>query len=124
MTVDIEDGQVQSASSGSLPSVRKGVVSTEATLTGEQSLLIGGYNSEQRVVGNTKVPILGDLPGLGTFFSNKSDSIQRRERLFLLKARVVTSTSVASAATGPSNSSSPEPKPAVPTLAPRQSIVR
>lgn len=124
MTVDIEDGQVQNASSGSLPSVRKGVVSTEATLTGEQSLLIGGYNSEQRVVGNTKVPILGDLPGLGTFFSNKSDSIQRRERLFLLKARVVTPTSVASAGPALSSSISPETRPVAPTSAPRQPIVR
>lgn len=100
MTVDIEDGQVQNGSAGGLPSVRKGVVSTEATLTGEQSLLIGGYNSEQRVVGNSKVPLLGDLPGLGGLFSSKSDSVQRRERLFLLKARVVPSQQQASAAGG------------------------
>lgn len=89
MTVDIEDGQVQNSSSGGLPSVRKGVVSTEATLSGEQSLLIGGYNSEQRVVGRAKVPLLGDVPGFGALFSNRSDSVQRRERLFLLKARVM-----------------------------------
>lgn len=97
MTVDIEDGQVQSGSSGSLPSIRKGVVSTEATLTGEQSLLIGGYNSEQRVVGKSKVPLLGDMPGLGALFSNRSDAVQRRERLFLLKARVVNAQQIASA---------------------------
>lgn len=114
MTVDIEDGQVQNSSSGSLPSVRKGVVSTEATLTGEESLLIGGYNSEQRVVGNSKVPILGDLPGVGTLFSNKSDSVQRRERLFLLKARVVSPTTVASAAASTDKPAASPTAPATP----------
>ncbi len=89
LTVDIEDGQVQPGSAGALPTVRKGVVSTEASLGMEESLLIGGYNSIQTVVGSSKIPLLGSIPGLGALFSSRSNSVQRRERLFLLKTRVV-----------------------------------
>jgi type III secretion protein C len=89
LTVDIEDGQVQSGVSGVLPTVRKGVVSTEASLGIDESLLIGGYNSLQTVVGRSKVPLLGDIPLIGSLFATNSNSTQRRERLFLIKSRVV-----------------------------------
>jgi len=89
LTVDIEDGQVQPGSSGVLPTVRKGVVSTEASLGIDESLLIGGYNSLQTVVGRSKVPLLGDIPLIGSLFATNSNSTQRRERLFLIKSRVV-----------------------------------
>ncbi len=88
--VDIEDGQIQSGTStGTLPTVRRGVVSTEASVRRDESLLIGGYNSVQTVKGKDKIPILGDLPVLGALFSNASDQIQRRERLFLIRTKVV-----------------------------------
>ena len=35
------------------------------------------------------MPFLGDIPLLGALFSNKSQTTQRRERLFLLRPRVV-----------------------------------
>ena len=88
--VDIEDGQIQSAAtSGGLPTIRRGVVSTEASVRKDESLLIGGYNSVQTVKGKDKIPILGDIPYLGALFSNASDQIQRRERLFLVRAKIV-----------------------------------
>jgi type III secretion protein C len=88
--VDIEDGQIQSGTgSSSLPTVRRGVVSTEASVRRDESLLIGGYNSVQTVKGKDKIPILGDIPVLGALFSNASDQIQRRERLFLIRTKIV-----------------------------------
>ena len=36
-----------------------------------------------------KVPLLGDIPVLGALFSSKSKTYQRRERLFLIRPRVV-----------------------------------
>ncbi|VDL05764.1 type III secretion protein [Bordetella pertussis] len=35
------------------------------------------------------MPLLGDIPGLGFLFSSKSRAVQRRERLFLIRPRVV-----------------------------------
>ena len=100
LSVDIEDGQIKQATTvGGVPSVIRGVVSTEASVYKHESLLIGGYNSIQSVKGTDKVPMLGDLPLLGPMFSWTSDSVQRRERLFLIRSKVL-------------RSSSPDPQPA------------
>ena len=90
LTVDIEDGRIQEERTiGKLPTVRKSNISTLAIVGDGQTLLIGGYNSSQDSQRTEKVPVLGDIPLLGALFSNKSKTVQRRERLFLLRPRVV-----------------------------------
>ena len=94
LSVDIEDGQIQSGSGvGAMPSIRRGTVSTEASVKGDETLLIGGYNSLQTVKGVDKVPLLGDIPFVRGFFSSRSDSVQRRERLFLIRSSLASSSS-------------------------------
>lgn len=94
LSVDIEDGQIQAgAGTQSLPSVRRGTVSTEASVREDQTLLIGGYNSVQTVKNTDKVPLLGDIPILRGLFSARSDSFQRRERLFLIRSTLASSVS-------------------------------
>jgi type III secretion protein C len=90
LTVDIEDGRIQTEQQvSSLPTVRKSSISTLAIVGNDQTLLVGGYNSSQDSAQTDKVPFLGDIPVIGALFSNKSKTIQRRERLFLLRPRVV-----------------------------------
>lgn len=90
LTVDIEDGRIQDERRiGSLPTVRKSSISTLAIVGDGQTLLVGGYNSSQDSQQVDKVPLLGDIPLLGALFSNKNKTTQRRERLFLLRPRVV-----------------------------------
>ncbi len=90
LTVDIEDGRIQEERQiDNLPTVRKSNISTLAIVGNDQTLLIGGYNSSQNSEQVDKVPILGDIPGLGILFSNKSKTVQRRERLFLIRPKVV-----------------------------------
>ncbi len=90
LTVDIEDGRIQDERKiGSLPTVRKSSISTLAIVGDGQTLLVGGYNSSQDSQQVDKVPGLGDIPLLGALFSSKSKTSQRRERLFLLRPRVV-----------------------------------
>jgi type III secretion protein C len=101
LTLDIEDGQIQSASAGTRPSVRRGVVSTEASIRPDESLLIGGYNSVQTVQGEDKVPLLGDIPVLGALFRTRNEQLQRRERLFLIRSTVASRTSAMATRTVP-----------------------
>lgn len=90
LSVDIEDGQIQQQNPvGNIPTVRRGTVSTEASVMRDESLLIGGYNSVQTITGVDKVPLLGDLPIIGSLFSNSSTQVQRRERLFLIRPTVI-----------------------------------
>ncbi|OZI39896.1 EscC/YscC/HrcC family type III secretion system outer membrane ring protein [Bordetella genomosp. 5] len=90
LTVDIEDGRIQEERQiDRLPTVRKSTISTLAVVGNDQTLLIGGYNSSQDSERVDKVPLLGDLPLIGALFSSKSTTVQRRERLFLIRPRVV-----------------------------------
>ncbi|MFD0669027.1 type III secretion system outer membrane ring subunit SctC [Ramlibacter sp. MAHUQ-53] len=91
LTIDIEDGQIQDRQVDSLPTVRRSVVSTQAIVQQDEALLIAGYSSDQAVDSDQKVPLLGDLPGVGLLFSNKTRVIQKRERLFMIRPKLVTS---------------------------------
>jgi len=90
LDVDIEDGQIQDVTVDSLPTIRKSVVSTQAIVGENQTLLIGGYNTRQATRQNDRVPVLGQVPLIGLFFSHRTDNVQSRERLFMIKPRVVT----------------------------------
>ena len=89
LDVDIEDGQIQDITVDNLPTVRRTNVSTQAIVGENQTLVIGGYNTQQRLQQDDKIPILGHIPLLGALFSYKSTSVQSRERLFLIKPRLV-----------------------------------
>ena len=89
LDVDIEDGQIQDTGTNTLPRVRRSVVSTQAIVGEDQTLLIGGYKSTQSLNDVNKVPGLGSIPLLGMLFSNKANNQQSLERLFMIKPRVV-----------------------------------
>ncbi len=104
LSVDIEDGQLKANTTGGPPTVVRGSVSTEASVYKHESLLIGGYNTVQNSKGADKVPLMGDIPLFGAFFRSTSEQTQRRERLFLIRAKVLRSSS-------PENEVSSAPSP-------------
>ncbi|MES3002895.1 MAG: type III secretion system outer membrane ring subunit SctC [Pseudomonadota bacterium] len=93
LVVDIEDGSIQDVKIGTLPTVRRSTIGTQALVGEFQSLVIGGFNSEQSARQKDQVPVLGDLPALGVLFSKKLETTERRERLFLITPRIVTQAS-------------------------------
>lgn len=90
LDVDIEDGQIQDREIDNLPTVRRSTVSTQALVGENQTLLIGGYNTQYVTQANDRIPVLGSIPVVGALFSHKVNTLQARERLFLIKPRVVT----------------------------------
>lgn len=89
LDVDIEDGQIQETRVDAIPTVRRSVVSTQAIVGEGQTLLIGGYRSTQQTNENNRVPIVGQVPLFGLLFSHKTNNYQTRERLFMIKPRLV-----------------------------------
>jgi type III secretion protein C len=90
LVVDIEDGSIQSSPSGTtLPTVRRSVIGTQAVVGENESLLIGGLNTEQETHQKDKVPMLGDIPGVGLFFSKTNGATQRSERMYLITPKIV-----------------------------------
>lgn len=89
LVVDIEDGKIQDRQVDQLPTVSRSTVSTQAIVTEDQTLLIGGYNTDQDIQRRDAVPLLGRLPGVGGLFSNRTKDVQKRERLFLIKPKLI-----------------------------------
>lgn len=108
LDVEIEDGQIQEMQIDELPVVRRSSVSTQAVVGENQTLLIGGYNTQNSVYSNDRVPVLGSIPLVGTMFSHKRDNRQSRERLFLIKPRLVTLPTVVRQTTQPPGAQPPQ----------------
>lgn len=89
LTIDIEDGQIQDRQVDALPTVRRSAVSTQAIVKPNEALLIAGHASNQSVESNQRVPVLGELPAVGLLFSNKARTVQKRERLFMIRPKLV-----------------------------------
>lgn len=91
LIIDIEDGTFSdSVGEDSSPDVRKGKVSTQAVISEQQSLVIGGFHVAEDVDSLNRVPLLGRIPFLGKALFTSSEKTQnRRERLFILTPRLI-----------------------------------
>jgi type III secretion protein C len=89
LRIDIEDGQVTDTTVDALPTVTRTTVSTEATVLNGEALLIAGYSNDLKSVKRTQVPVLGDIPIAGALFATNTASLQKRERMFLIRPKVV-----------------------------------
>ena len=73
----------------SIPQITRNTISTEATVTQQQSLLIGGHYFEQDTGDVNKIPFLADIPVVGVLFQEKAKENQRRQRLFMITPRII-----------------------------------
>jgi type III secretion protein C len=91
--ITIEDGVIAPAVAGAGPEtppvVNEARVSTQVILMEGESLLLGGLTREKTNRGVTKIPLLGDIPYLGSLFKYQTNSSERRERLFLISPRLI-----------------------------------
>jgi type III secretion protein C len=99
LQVRIEDGNTNSgAQVDQIPVVNRNAISTQAVVGDGQSLLIGGYTIEDQRNGKAGVPFLSEVPGLRWLFGQRTTSTKRVERLFMITPRLVSLSSLTSAA--------------------------
>ncbi|MDT9000941.1 type III secretion system outer membrane ring subunit SctC [Paucibacter sp. APW11] len=90
LLVQIEDGGLTGQSVDQLPIVERSGINTQALISEGQSLLIGGMVRDSANAGVDKIPLLGDLPGIGGLFRSQRKGSQRIERMFLITPRLAT----------------------------------
>lgn len=89
MLVSIEDGSLSATRTvDTLPVVNRSAISTQALIFEGESLLVGGIVRESNNDDVTKVPVLGDLPLIGSLFRSTAQGQARVERLFLIQPRL------------------------------------
>jgi type III secretion protein C len=95
MEVSIEDGGLNRDNSGKttevggLPSVNRTSINTVARIARDSSLLIGGYTREEIEEGESRIPLLSDIPFLGNIFKYTTRNQQKMVRIFLIQPRVL-----------------------------------
>ncbi len=63
---------------------------TKVVIGNGQTLIIGGLIKEKNTEGETKVPLLGDIPGLGWLFKSKKKTKDKTELLIFVSPTIVT----------------------------------
>lgn len=89
LTLNIQDGHQDKPITGSveaLPQVQNAEIATQATLTVGQALLLGGFVQDENIENERKIPLLGDLPLIGSLFRSTTKTERNVVRLFLIKA--------------------------------------
>ena len=101
LLVHIEDGQIEQTTIGGLPTVTRSVVDTDAVVNNDSTLTIGGYRTDTTNKNHAGVPYLSSLPLLGRLFSSDDSHHVKRDRLFMIRPRVVSLVDMAPARAAP-----------------------
>ncbi len=81
---------VQTTTSGiDSPTIRQRKVTTTVVVNDGDSLALGGLIQQRKDVTKSQVPVLGDVPVLGTLFRHKQDTDRRTELLILITPHVI-----------------------------------
>jgi type IV pilus assembly protein PilQ len=75
--------------SGSYPIIDKREMTTSVLVDNGQTVVLGGVYEFDKNDNVTKVPFLGDLPGIGVFFRNVAKSNQKAELLIFVTPKIL-----------------------------------
>ncbi len=89
MLINIEDGNQTAQTVDQIPVIERVTLNTQALVNEGQSLLIGGMVRESDSKRTSKVPWMGDLPGVGVLFRENQNQTSRVERIFLITPRLI-----------------------------------
>ena len=78
-----------SSSTVGIPEVAKRRANTTVRLDAGQGLVIGGLISERTLQREKKVPLLGDMPLLGSIFKSRYQVQERTDVLFFIYPRIL-----------------------------------
>lgn len=80
---------VPSGNGGQVPTIDTTSVETEALVGDGQTLVLGGIFKMESLDTIEKVPVLGDLPGVGRLFRNTSKNQQKQEILIFITPKIL-----------------------------------
>ncbi|MBS3746649.1 MAG: type IV pilus secretin PilQ [Wenzhouxiangellaceae bacterium] len=79
----------QTGRGGSVPSIDTRELGTSVLVENGQTVVLGGIFQEERNYNTTKVPMLGDVPVLGTLFRRRATNDEKRELLIFITPNIL-----------------------------------
>jgi type IV pilus assembly protein PilQ len=89
VTQDTVGQFVPSATGGQVPSIDTRKVITQVLVNDGETVVLGGIFETERRDSEDKVPILGDIPGLGRLFKRTSTTSNKRELLIFVTPKIL-----------------------------------
>ncbi len=86
---DFADTSVPVGPGLTAPVFFKRVADTTVTVKDNETVVIGGLITARDEVRETKIPVLGDIPGVGLLFSNRTHSNRRTELLVIMTPTIL-----------------------------------
>ncbi|MEO0578571.1 MAG: hypothetical protein AAFZ58_07780, partial [Pseudomonadota bacterium] len=80
---------VASATGGFVPSIDTREVITQVLVRDGQTVVLGGVYTTERTEVNTKVPLIGDIPGLGVLFRSSRRVSNKSELLIFITPKIL-----------------------------------
>ncbi len=91
MEIHPEDssGEVTTVGTWALPSETTTEVTTNLIVRDGRTIVIGGLFRDKTTAGRSQVPVLGNIPYIGTMFRHTGDKINREEVIILVTPRII-----------------------------------
>ena len=89
MNLEVKQDSVASFAVDGQPAINTRNINTAVLVDNGQTVVLGGILERETREGKTQVPILGDLPGLGTLFRNKTRRDERQELLIFVTPKIL-----------------------------------
>jgi type IV pilus assembly protein PilQ len=80
---------VPSATGGFIPSIDTREINTQVLVDNGQTVVLGGIYETERGKSVTKVPFLGDIPGLGALFRQTFSVNNKAELLIFVTPKII-----------------------------------
>jgi type IV pilus assembly protein PilQ len=84
-----QDTVGESLSTGQPPSINTRQLQTKVLVENGQTVVLGGVHEEENLKSTSKVPVLGDLPLVGSVFRSNNKSNKKRELLIFVTPKIV-----------------------------------
>jgi len=97
---EVSEAQSNDVSNVSSPLIFSRSISTKLSIKDGVTVLLGGLIQENRSSSGSKVPWVGDLPGIGNLFKNRSAATNKTELLIFITPYIVRSSEDAEKITG------------------------
>jgi type IV pilus assembly protein PilQ len=82
-------GFIEVPDGGRVPQITKREVNTAVLINNGQTVVVGGIYEFERREDLSKVPFLGDIPGIGNLFRNKGRTSEKAELLIFVTPRIL-----------------------------------
>ena len=99
LSQEISSAQPPPAAAIQSPTFLKRLVSTRAVVQDGETIALGGLIQDSYTTSRSRIPLLGDIPGLGYLFGTTTRSKEKTELIVLLTPRIVPDVAAARAAT-------------------------